>query len=192
MITYIRRKPYLLFMLLTITVVAATFLIMGRSTGNAKTDAITADTAVYQALEYANAGLPSGKLEGMPSEVRGTLLSRDQASRLSLGDSIAVKDGLDAASAAWVIVFRGKVVAHIEGSADGKIAPKEEQFSQMSVVLDAKTGELLSTTMHAPGDELKADALPILKVPSQAPVELPAKTNHPTTVPEPTLIPVTK
>jgi hypothetical protein len=172
-----------------ITIAAVSVLLINSPIGDAKSAAISSDTAVYQALQYATTGFPSGKLEGIPSEVRGQLLSYNQATDLSLKGTATLSGEPDMGRPTWVIVFRGKIVVDIQGSADGKIPPKQEVFPQMSIVLDGKTGEVLSVTMHAPGDELKADTLPILKLPSQVPVDRPVIPSRPTTVPEPTFVP---
>lgn len=190
MIAYVRKQRYLYVVFVAAAI--AILLLVNKSTGDAKNAAVSADTAVYQALQYATTGFPSGKLEGAPSEVHGQLLSYDQAARLSLGSSVTLDSDRDVTRPAWIVVFQGKIIVHIQGSADGKIPPKDEQFSQMSVILDGETGEFLSVTMHSLNDELKTDTLPTLKLPSQIPADLPVVVpDRPTTIPEPTFVPPT-
>jgi hypothetical protein len=173
--------------LVTAMLIIIVMLLINRSS-NAAVNTLSSDVAAYQALQYANTGLPSGRLEGAPTDTMGMVTTYQQAASASVNGGMTLENRLDANKPVWLIVFQGRVVVNIPGSADGKIAPKDEYYSQMSVIIDGVTGEFLSATMHAPGDEIENEAFPKILLP-QSPVQLPRAPLRPTTAPEPTALP---
>lgn len=181
-----QRRPHWL-LLGSLTLMLAVFslsLIATTNTGSARDVTVSQDTAVQQALKYATEGVPAGKLEGLPTSVHGQVTTYFHAYQAVSGNATVGGSELARDRPVWWIVFGGNVTVHIPASVDGTVPATDLTYPQISVIIDGQTAELLSLTMHAPGDEVKTDALPVLTLPT------PGAPLPPTTRPAPTAAPL--
>jgi len=145
------------------------------------------DAALLLALSYAQAGSQIGYLEGSPTEIRGQLMAVDQPTQFVGSGDFSYGAQINPASQVWVFVLRGQVIGLIPPSAVGSAREPPRIYHQMSMVIDAVTGERLISTHHPPTNELDASALPVITLPGPGTVVPPPPTllTYPTTAPNP-------
>jgi len=179
---HLTKHWFLIGCLLVLTGVAVAFG-GGSDVGQAQPAAISADTAIVQALRFARAGGPTGKLTGPATEIRGQLMSYAQAHQLRHGEPLNPATGVArlANQSVWFFALRGEIGGQVPGSPDGRVPPKTVWYTQMVLIIDATTGELMGGSMRSPGRELDVTSLQVLAEP-RGPVP-PPPTRAPTVPP---------
>ncbi len=172
--------------LLVLMVAAAALTV---SVGNAQTAAVPANTAVYRALEHAEIGGIHGRLIGAPREIRGQVMTYEQAHQIKHGRPIDPNE-----SAArhrnmpvWFVVIRGPVLVNVP-AAPG-VSEQNLIYDQMSITMDARTTELLSISLQPQAHEIDAAPLPALSQTTGPVPPAPTPEYIPLAVPEPTRSP---
>lgn len=153
---------------------------------SAQTPAISPDAAVDLALRYAADDGPIGGLKGKPTEIRGKVMSYEQANYLITGRAIPSNTARSkiATNRAWIIVFFGNVIEHVPAALGNKNIPaKDIQHNEMAVILDGVTGDIIERALFPATKELNAKSLPVLTLPnglvSGIPTGLPIRTVPP-------------
>ena len=135
----------------------------------APTGLISADTAVAQAIKSLSAGGPYTRLDGAPTEIRAQLDPTGQPR--------------------WMVVLRGRIIVITPAAAGGSVPEREEIYHQMLLVLDAQTGEVISSEAFPPDAEMDASAYPLRPLPNEPAASAPAQPTFSTAIPLPTLGP---
>lgn len=133
------------------------------------------DVAVARALTVAEEyALPYGGLRGKPTEIYGKVMTYAEANGLILGEAIdpnsAEADLAD--KQVWLILFNGDIVEHVPAAIGGDPPAKEVQHSQMTIVLDALTGDMIQKTLLSPQKEFDVQTLSALEYPGESSFEV--------------------
>lgn len=110
------------------------------------------------AFAFASAGAQGGigfaGLIGAPTNVRGKVVSLDTAVRTQSGHAIDPKSSewLARDQLVWLVVFEGDVDAKGEDSLASNVT-EGMAYTQVAIIMDAKTGQLVSRSAHPIGQE---------------------------------------
>ena len=171
-----------------LSVIVITLLtVFALGTSVSQTSAISKDVAVNQALLASKDNGLFGGSVSEPSKIQGELITFDQARLFVFGKSIG-PDEVDAKLRdypVWLIVLEGKFVEHVPSAPD--IPAKDVLHSQMAIILDANTAEVMEKYLISPDQKLSTVSLPVLSKPSGATLTIPTKLPISTTIPLPTV-----
>ncbi|MCC7163103.1 MAG: hypothetical protein IT331_11455 [Anaerolineae bacterium] len=166
--------------------ILAFLIYQSRAVEKAEAGTLAPDIAVARALTVAGEfDLPYGGLRGRPTEIYGRIMTYAEANDLLTGRPIA-PNSLEielADKQVWLILFQGNIVEHVPPVSDGSIPEKQVQHSQMTVVLDAFTGEMLRRTLLAP--LIKFDVRTLSELPYPAESSFVVFPTHPIQTAEP-------
>lgn len=134
-------------------------------------------TAAQQAIIAAHAGVPVGRLEGQPTEIRGGMMTYAQLQQFRKAPPLDQNhaDWSRRNEQVWVVVLRGTVVVP---------NPQGDTFRQMLLVLDAQTAGVRQFRVSNTRHELDASSLPAIPQPTGT-VPPPALTATPGSPPTP-------
>ena len=181
-----RIISWVILVMLTILIV-----VIGMKSTNAQSSVIPASLAVDRALTYA---LEDGQIGGMttkPTDVRGQVMTYGQAVQLIFGKPIGSNDAVAKIRdyPVWLVILQGEFIEHVPSSADGSIPSKDILHTQMAIILDGNTGEIIERIMISPQKTLSVGSLPVLTESSDSLPAFPTKGPISTEVPYPTLNP---
>ena len=131
----------------------------------AQTSLIPSTLALELAQSYSiDDGLIGGALTPS-SKAYGQVMTYEEAIQFVFGKPIDSNTQIYTIreKAVWLIILEGEFVSHAPASADGVIPAKDVIHSQMGVILDATTGEILRRTLISPEKELPVTDLPVLE-----------------------------
>lgn len=162
---------------------------LAQGTGAAQTSTVPADVAVSQALANTNDDGFFGGAVVAPSKLQGQLMTFDEARQFVLGRSIDASDGVSKFRnyPVWLIVLEGQFVEHVP--AVPGIPGKEVMHSQMAIIIDANTAEVMEKYLISPDQRLPTDSLQVLTIPSGVVPPVPTMAPVRTDVPLPTVTP---
>ena len=164
---------------------------VGLKAGSAQTSVIPASLAVQRALDAANFDGPMGGSTTQPTEARGQVMTYGQAIQYVFGRPMDPNQSIAKLKdyPIWLVVLQGQFVEHVPAAADGSVPAKNVIHSQMAVILDGNTAEVLEQIMVSPAKALAVSTLPVLPlhpaaippVPTQGPIstEAPYPTQSP-------------
>jgi len=166
-------------------------IVIGMKVTSAQSSVIPESLAVDRALIYAQEGGPIGGAAEKPVEIRGEVMPYGQAVQFVFGASISSSDSKAKIrdDPVWLIILRGTFVEHAPASADGAIPAKDLLHTQMAIILDGNSGELLDQVMISPHKTLPMNQFPVLTESTDALLALPTKGAISTEMPYPTLSP---
>jgi hypothetical protein len=152
---------------------------------------IPESAAVERALLYAQEDGPIGGAAETPVEIRGQVLPYGQAVQIVFGTPISSKDANAKIrdELVWLIILQGRFVEHVPSSADGSIPPKDSLHTQMVIILDGNSGELIEQIMISPQKTLPVNQFPVLTESTDTLPSLPTEGLISTEIPYPTLSP---
>ena len=158
---------------------------------NAQSSLIPEGVAVERALIYAQEEGPIGGATEKPVEIRGEVMPYGQAVQFVFGASISSSDSNSKIrdDPVWLIILRGTFVEHVPSSADGGIPAKDLLHTQMAIILDGNSGELLDQVMISAQKTLPVNQFPVLTESTDALPTVPTKGAISTEMPYPTLSP---
>lgn len=134
------------------------------SAHSAAPDTISPEKAVPTAFAFASASAQGGigfaGLIGAPTDVRGDVVSLDTAVRIQSGHGIDPNSSewLARDQLVWLVVFEGDVDAKGEGSLASNVT-EGMVYSQVTIIMDSKSGQLISRSAHPSGQERDVRAL---------------------------------
>jgi hypothetical protein len=175
---------------LIIALLAMLSVFLGMKITNPQSSLIPKSVAVARALRYAQESGPAGVAE-TPVEIRGQVLPYGQAVQFVFGTPISSKDANAKIrnELVWLVILQGTFVEHVPSSADGAIPAKDILHTQMVIILDANSGELLEQVMISPQKTLPVNQFPVLTESTDTLPALPTKGAISTEMPYPTLRP---
>lgn len=147
---------------------ACLLALAGCGGGAAQAAPLPAAQAVAMALDQAYADSPAGKLVGMPMAAHGKLASYGEAATIASGTEERVIQERQRERRVWLVIFEGDAVAQLAPAAGSLNAPEAAQFTQVTVIIDAVTGEGIQQGRHSAGSEVPTDDLPELALPKAA------------------------
>ena len=164
---------------------------VGLKAGSAQTSIVPASLAVQRSLDAANFQGPAGGAIAPPTEARGQVMTYGQAVQFIFGrpmdpnqSTAKLKD-----YPVWLVMLQGQFVEHVPAAADGSIPAKDVMHSQMAVILDGNTAEVLEQVMVSPANVLSVSAFPVLPLHSDSIPLGPTQGPISTEAPYPTLSP---
>lgn len=139
-----------------------------------KAGTLAPDVAVARALSVSGEfDLPYGGLRGKPTEIYGKVMTYAEANDLLTGRPIA-PNSLEielADKQVWLILFQGDIIETVPAATDGSVPEKQVQHSQMTVILDAFTGEMMGSSMLSPQKKFDVRTLSELPYPDESSFE---------------------
>ncbi len=170
----LQRRTALCFLLVALVACGAGIAVLSRRPAPF---VVTPAIAASLAVQRAQAGGPDGcRLIGVPTEIRGARLTDGEAAQLLFPASSPPGNP---ARPVWVVVLRG-TIAPI-----GLAASTPLVYRQISIVLDANTGDAFAMGCNPLQHERPTETLPVLPTPHGTPVDLSRVRNRPTSVPYP-------
>lgn len=154
---------------------------------------LSEDDAVALAVRYAQTPAPAGMLASHPTAINAKLMTFGDAWQVKNGRPLEplTRYGRDSGRSVWLVFLRGDVSVRRQALLGEGSVGSSTTYQQMSVVLDASSGELVSIAMHPPGREVaQAATLPAIAVPNTVRA-LPQVVHGPPEAPFPTRVPVT-
>ena len=166
----------------TILVLAILFIDLR---GNAEAATIDQAYAVGLAIRYAQTPMPGGWLTSTPTQAHGKLTTLGDAWQTQKGYRLTSGSRLGRATSelVWLVALRGNVMV-VEESSPNRPPTEPVPYRQISVILNATTGELITTRVHAPVSEIATGVLPIVDV-SVTPASIPPTPVRAPTTPYP-------
>jgi hypothetical protein len=143
----------------------ATLMISALNHGKlAQRDFITNEDAVKSALLYAKDDYKTGGIVGEPTEIRGATMTYSHAVQLIFGKKVdSTKDTVRAQdSLVWVIALEGSFVSHVP-AAPG-IPSQDVTHTQMYLIIDGKTSDLIEQVFVSPRTRVDVSSLPVLPI----------------------------
>lgn len=175
--------PRLLGLGLLTLIVMGLLVAIGQRRGTAQTSAISADVAVSQALLSAKDDGLFGGFVNQPTMVQGQFMTFERARQMILGQSLNADEEMVKWRdyPVWLIVLEGKFVEHVPSAPN--IPAKDVLHSQMALIIDANTAELMEKYLISPQQRLSTASLPTLSIPlgtiPPAPTQAPISTTAP-------------
>ena len=141
----------------------------------AKSSLVSSEVAVARSLLYAEDDGRFGGFTELPVEIRGQVMTYDEAVKKVYGHSINENEGIYSLKdyPVWFVALRGSFVEHVPGAID--IPPKDVLHSQMVIILDGNSAEAFEVILISPTKELAVNSFPILPVPLDEPSNIPTK-----------------
>jgi hypothetical protein len=132
-----------------------------------KVESISPEIAVTYALAYAQAMNQVGGATDLPTEARRAVMSYDEALKLVYGKKAPQSNSSTESGnrMVWLVALQGDFVVALP-SAPG-VPASESKHSQMGVIFDSMTGEILERVFISPEKELDVTSLPSLKIDPQ-------------------------
>jgi hypothetical protein len=164
---------------------------VGLKAGRAQTSIVPASLAVKRALDTANFDGPIGGSTTQPTEARGQVMTYGEAIQFIFGRPMDPNESIAKLKdyPILLVVLQGQFVEHVPAAADGSIPAKDVIHSQMAVILDGNTAEVLEQILVSPAKALAVSTLPVLPVHSDAIPPVPTKGPISTEAPYPTQSP---
>jgi hypothetical protein len=121
--------------------------------------------AVEIALRVLRSGSPIFSFPNPPSEIRGqSMLLGPALTFITRGAPPSYSPSVEPERLVWVIVARGKGRSPSPPVPNATTTP-DAVITQVAMILDAETGQVVLTTTFPPEDELDATSLPRLNFP---------------------------
>lgn len=159
-IAYSRNSAIVIIVILTVLAV-----LVGMKVTSAQSSVIPESLAVDRALVYTQDDGQFGGALVKPAEIRGQVMTYGQAVQFIYGRPISSGDVVTKIRdyPVWLVILEGEFVEHVPASADGKIPSKEILHTQMAIILDGNTGEVMEEVMISPQKKLSVSTLRLLK-----------------------------
>lgn len=188
----IKKTPsYRITSFLLILVFAVLIILIGMNSTSAQSSVLPQSLAVDRALVYAQDDGQFGGASTKPAEIRGRVMTYGQVVQLIYGRPISSNDTIAKLRdyPVWLVVLQGEFIEYVPSSADGTIPAKEILHTQMAIILDGNTGELIERVLVSPQKNLSVINMPVLLESSESLPALPTKGPISTEMPYPTLSP---
>ena len=125
--------------------------------------AVSTEAAVARALAAARDDGFGGYTQP-PGKIFGRQMTLGEARAFIYGANVGEYNDRPASVPVWLVVLEGKFVEHVP-AAPPDIPAKDVAHSQMALILDAKTGELIESILQSPQQPLDSSTLPVLPTP---------------------------
>lgn len=181
------RIPFVTVIALLVSVATVAVLLTSQR-GIAQTSAVEDERAAELAILFARDDERFGGLRGKLTDLRGAVMSYDDAISIVYQSPNAATQDNDSLRnrSVWLLIMEGDFVEHVPQTPD--IPAKEVPHTQMAVILDSITGEIIEEILLPKEKPLILDNLPKQDIPAdlEKPIELPTRIEAPTVEPLPT------
>jgi hypothetical protein len=183
--------PRLILFWVFVVILIGAIIVMRHRTVSTKTSVIPASLARDCALASATDDKQVGGAVIPPTDVRGQVMTYGKAVQFIFGRPNSSDEGMAKIRdhLVWIVVLQGEFIEHVPASADSSIPAKDVIHSQMALLIDGNTGEMIERVMISPQKTLPVEVLPVLLPNSGTSLPLPTAGPIVTEAPFPTLSP---
>ena len=160
---YIKYRRYLWLSLFGLMLIITALIAVS---GIAQTSTIPTSVATNLALSYSKDDGRVGGLVSQPVQMFGKLMTYEEAVQYVFGQPVGSSDAIAKIgnNPVWLVVLQGKIVEHVPPAPD--IPAKDIMHTQMAVIIDGNSGEVIERVLISPQITLSVASLPVLVLPS--------------------------
>jgi len=162
-----RFKRIRVISVLSLAILAGAAVMLSGQGTNAEAATLPQEQAVGLAAQYARTRMVIGHLVSGPTQVNAQTMTLDAAVQLEKQPPLdpATQQGQQRTQLVWLVFLRGDIA--VPDEVEPGMSPRPAlTYHQMSVVLDAVTGEKLQGAVYAPeGEVVAAGGLPAVALP---------------------------